>query len=147
MPRGAPPMPPQQHQHQQQQQILEPVAKMSRTPTTTNSKSLQEGERHSYPVKKYRPDSYYQSIKAFQGYTKAHRMLNASYTHWTQGDDTAEKPIVMGIRIAVSFLSWGQGKTRDAAIDKSIRLYVQQRLLHGGAVRSAGKMAPIPMSR
>lgn len=133
MPPGAPPMPPQQQQHQhQQQQIMEPAAKRSRTPTTNNnSEPLQEGERHSYPVKKYRPDSYYRSIEAFQRYTKAHRMLDASYTRWTQGGGTAEKPIVMGIRIAGSFLSWGRGKTRDAAIDASIRAAFALVAAHG----------------
>ncbi|KAL7537586.1 hypothetical protein ACHAWF_005826 [Thalassiosira exigua] len=92
---------------------------------------LEDGERHAYPVKKYRPDSYYRSIEAFARYTKAHRMLDASYVRWTQGGGTAEKPVVFGIRIAGSFLSWGRGKTRDAAIDASIRAAFALVAAHG----------------
>lgn len=79
------------------------------------------GERQAYPVKKYRPDSYYKSIEAFAKYTKSHRMLDAAYVKWTTSGATPEKPIVFGIRIAGSFLSWGRGKTRDSAIDAAIR--------------------------
>ena len=94
--------------------------------------ALENGERHAYPVKKYRPDSYYRSIEAFQRYTKAHRMLDAAYVRWTRGGGaTPEKPIVFGIRIAGSFLSWGRGKTRDAAIDAAIRAAFALVAAHG----------------
>lgn len=139
-----PPMMPQQHYQQQQQQqpppppMMQdgPASKRSRDDNNNNNNNdlpeLEEGERHSYPVKKYRPDSYYRSIEAFQRYTKAHRMLDASYVRWTQGGgSTPEKPIVFGIRIAGSFLSWGRGKTRDAAIDASIRAAFALVAAHG----------------
>mmetsp|Transcript_5683 Transcript_5683/g.12905 ORF Transcript_5683/g.12905 Transcript_5683/m.12905 type:complete len:330 (+) Transcript_5683:146-1135(+) len=109
------------------QQDMNPVAKRSRAADP----ALEEGERQNYPVKKYRPDSYYRSIEAFQRYTKAHRMLDASYVRWTQGGGTADKPNVFGIRIAGSFLSWGRGKTRDAAIDASIRAAFALVAAHG----------------
>ena len=52
------------------------------------------GDTESYLVKKYRPDSYYRSIEAFARYTKAPRLLDASYVRWTTGGETPEKPIV-----------------------------------------------------
>ena len=52
------------------------------------------GERQVYPVKKYRPDSYYKSIEAFAKYTKSHRMLDAAYVKWNTSGATPEKPIV-----------------------------------------------------
>lgn len=88
------------------------------------------GERTTYPVKKYRPDSYYRSIEAFQKYTKSHRM-DAAYVKWTGGGATPEKPEVYGIRISGSFLSWGRGKTRDAAIDAAIRAAFALVAAHG----------------
>lgn len=96
-----------------------------------------EEERQNYPVKKYRPDSYYRSIEAFSRYTKAHRMSDASYVRWGKTDGngvagaTPEKPIVFGIRIAGSLLSWGRGKTRDAAIDAAIRAAFALVAAHG----------------
>jgi len=129
-PYGRPIMPPppmhMPPMHMPQQDVA-PAAKRSRTPDD----ALEDGERHSYPVKKYRPDSYYRSIEAFTRYTKAHRMLDASYVRWTQGGGTAEKPVVFGIRIAGSFLAWGRGKTRDAAIDASIRAAFALVAAHG----------------
>lgn len=89
------------------------------------------GERQVYPVKKYRPDSYYKSIEAFAKYTKSHRMLDAAYVKWNTSGATPEKPIVFGIRIAGSFLSWGRGKTRDAAIDAAIRAAFALVAAHG----------------
>lgn len=90
----------------------------------------ENGERTTYPVKKYRPDSYYKTIDAFQKYTKSHRM-DAAYVKWTGGGATPEKPEVYGIRIAGSFLSWGRGKTRDAAIDAAIRAAFALVAAHG----------------
>ena len=92
---------------------------------------LENGERQSYPVKKYRPDSYYRSIEAFARYTKSHRMLDATYVRWTTGGATLDRPIVFGIRIAGSMLSWGRGKTRDAAIDAAIRAAFALVAAHG----------------
>jgi len=120
-----------------------PPSKRSRTPTdsnntksNSNSKNntteLEEGERLTYPVKKYRSNSYYRSIEAFSRYTKSHRMLDAAYVRYTSGGgSTPEKPIVFGIKIAGSFLSWGRGKTRDAAIDASIRAAFALVAAHG----------------
>jgi hypothetical protein len=88
-------------------------------------------EEESYPVKKYRPDSYYRSIDAFARYTKSHRMFDAAYVRWTSGGETEDKPHVFGIRIAGTFLSWGRGKTRDAAIDASIRAAFALVAAHG----------------
>lgn len=88
------------------------------------------GERTSFPVKKYRPDSYYKTIEAFQKYTKSHRM-DATYVKWTGGGATPEKPEVYGIRIAGSFLSWGRGKTRDGAIDAAVRAAFALVAAHG----------------
>ncbi|KAL7511615.1 hypothetical protein ACHAXN_011987 [Cyclotella atomus] len=88
-------------------------------------------EEESYLVKKYRPDSYYRSIESFTKYTKSHRMFDASYVRWTSGGETEDKPHVFGIRIAGTFLSWGRGKTRDAAIDASIRAAFALVAAHG----------------
>jgi len=125
-----------------------PPSKRSRAPTDSNKNSnsnnnnnnnkknntaeLEEGERLTYPVKKYRPNSYYRSIEAFSRYTKSHRMLDAAYVRYTAGGgSTPEKPIVFGIKIAGSFLSWGRGKTRDAAIDAAIRAAFALVAAHG----------------
>jgi len=90
----------------------------------------ENGERTTFPVKKYRPDSYYKTIEAFQKYTKSHRM-DAAYVKWTGGGATPEKPEVYGIRIAGSFLSWGRGKTRDSAIDAAVRAAFALVAAHG----------------
>lgn len=123
-----PPPPPQQ-----QQNIGGNANKRSRTDDNppNNDVQLEEGERMCYPVKKYRPDSYYRSIEAFTKYTKSHRMLDAAYVRWTNGGGTPEKPIVFGIKISGSFLSWGRGKTRDAAIDAAIRAAFALVAAHG----------------
>jgi len=133
-----PMMQPQPPPPQQQDTAGGPANKRSRTTANDNNDDnnnnnveLEEGERHSYPVKKYRPDSYYRSIEAFQKYTKSHRMIDAAYVRWTTGGGTPEKPIVMGIKIAGTFLSWGRGKTRDAAIDASIRAAFALVAAHG----------------
>ncbi|KAL3772101.1 hypothetical protein ACHAW5_004939 [Stephanodiscus triporus] len=89
------------------------------------------GERKSYPVKRYRPDSYYRSIEAFARYTKSHRMLDAAYVRWTSAGSTPDRPHVFGIRIAGSYLSWGRGKTRDAAIDAAVRAAFHLVAAHG----------------
>lgn len=129
------PMPPQPQQHQQMQHDY--VVKRARTDDDDTAAAAaaavdtSSSERQSYPVKKYRPDSYYRSIESFTRYTKAHRMLDASYVKWNQGGGTPEKPIVFGIRIAGSYLSWGRGKTRDAAIDAAIRAAFALVAAHG----------------
>lgn len=128
MPPMMPPMPPPPNQGPSIGHA--PPSKRSRD-NNTPPEPLEEGERHSYPVKKYRPDSYYRSIEAFMRYTKSHRMLDASYVRWMQGGGTSEKPIMFGIKIAGSFLSWGRGKTRDAAIDASIRAAFALVAAHG----------------
>jgi len=58
-------------------------------------------------------------------------MLDASYTRWTGGGGSPEKPNVFAIKIAGSYLSWGRGKTRDAAIDASIRAAFALVAAHG----------------
>ena len=134
-----PPMipPPELHQqqqhHMQQNYGMNPSAKRTRTDADDNNDAAADssGERQSYPVKKYRPDSYYRSIEAFTRYTKAHRMLDAAYVKWTGGGGSFDKPIVFGIRIAGSYLSWGRGKTRDAAIDAAIRAAFALVAAHG----------------
>eukprot|EP00804_Cyclotella_cryptica_P006857 CCRYP_010971-RA/>CCRYP_010971-RA protein AED:0.41 eAED:0.41 QI:67/0.5/0.33/1/0.5/0.33/3/0/324 len=117
-----PPMPPPDHQDKDADDEAAPPPKRSRD---------NNGEEESYLVKKYRPDSYYRSIEAFSKYTKSHRMFDASYVRWTEGGETPEKPHVFGIRIAGTFLSWGRGKTRDAAIDASIRAAFALVAAHG----------------
>jgi hypothetical protein len=134
MPPPPPPMPmPPQHQHQQQiqQDYGMKRARADDDDAAAAAAGDTSSERQSYPVKKYRPDSYYRSIEAFTRYTKAHRMLDASYVKWNQGGGTPEKPIVFGIRIAGSYLSWGRGKTRDAAIDAAIRAAFALVAAHG----------------
>jgi hypothetical protein len=131
-PYGQPSMPPPPVPMQQQVQQdfgSNPLTKRNRNTDDDNDEA--SSERQSYPVKKYRPDSYYRSIEAFTRYTKAHRMLDAAYVKWTQGGGTLEKPIVFGIRIAGSYLSWGRGKTRDAAIDAAIRAAFALVAAHG----------------
>ncbi|KAL9181267.1 hypothetical protein ACHAXT_010072 [Thalassiosira profunda] len=124
LPPPPPPQPFDPYQNQQQQQLPEPAAKRARD-------DPDNGERQAYPVKKYRPDSYYRSIEAFQRYTKSHRMLDAKFERWTGGGGTPDKPHVFGIRISGSFLSWGRGKTRDAAIDAAIRAAFALVAAHG----------------
>ena len=58
-------------------------------------------------------------------------MLDATYVRWTAGGATPDRPIVFGIRIAGSMLSWGRGKTRDAAIDAAIRAAFALVAAHG----------------
>lgn len=136
-PYGRPVMPPPpppliQMQHQMHKEYeSNPSEKRSRTEDENDDAVDSSSERQSYPVKKYRPDSYYRSIEAFTRYTKAHRMLDAAYVKWTQGGSTVEKPVVFGIRIAGSYLSWGRGKTRDAAIDAAIRAAFALVAAHG----------------
>jgi hypothetical protein len=94
------------------------------TPVTSSlgggSSSGTTSKEESYSVKKYRPEKAYRSIEAFAKYTKIHRMLDATYVRFPHGG-TAEKPYVFATRIAGSNLSWGRGKTRDAAIDAAVR--------------------------
>ena len=84
----------------------------------------------SYSVKKYRPEKAYRSIEAFAKYTKIHRMLDATYVRFPHGG-TAEKPYVFATHIAGTNLSWGRGKTRDAAIDAAVRAAFYLVQAHG----------------
>jgi hypothetical protein len=88
------------------------------------------GMNESYLVKKYRPEKPYRSIEAFARYTKAHRMLDASYVRVPYGG-TGEKPYVFATQINNSELSWGRGKNRDAAIDAAIRAAFYLVQAHG----------------
>ena len=71
-------------------------------------------------VKKYRAERHYASMDAFVRYTKAHRMLDASYVRWNTGV-TEEKPFVFSTRVGGTDLGWGRGKTREAAMDCAVR--------------------------
>mmetsp|Transcript_17370 Transcript_17370/g.36685 ORF Transcript_17370/g.36685 Transcript_17370/m.36685 type:complete len:369 (-) Transcript_17370:281-1387(-) len=124
-----PPLPPQPEPPAPTEGSDDHAAKRSRS--DDGGDGIDGNERETYLVKKYRPDSYYRSIEAFARYTKSHRMLDASYVKWKQGGGTPEKPIVFGIRIAGTFLSWGRGKTRDAAIDAAIRAAFALVAAHG----------------
>ena len=86
-----------------------------------------------YLVKKYRPDSYYRSIDSFARYTKAHRMIDAAYVRLppSGGYGTSDKPYVFATRIGGQALSWGRGKTRDAAIDCACRAAFMLVNAHG----------------
>lgn len=74
----------------------------------------------SYLVKKYRPEKIYPAMEAFVKYTKAHRMLDATYVRWSTGV-TPEKPFVFSTRVGGTDLGWGRGKTREAAMDCACR--------------------------
>jgi len=84
-------------------------------------------------VKKYRPDSHYRSIDSFARYTKAHRMIDAAYVRLppSGGYGTSDKPYVFATRIGGQALSWGRGKTRDAAIDCACRAAFMLVNAHG----------------
>lgn len=82
------------------------------------SKKPKTGE--TFLVKKYRAEKHYPAMEAFVRYTKTHRMLDASYVRWFQGG-TNEKPYVFSTRVGGQDLSWGRGKTREAAMDCACR--------------------------
>lgn len=71
-------------------------------------------------VKKYRAERHYASMDAFVRYTKAHRMLDASFIRWNTGA-TPETPFVFSTRVGGTDLGWGRGKTREAAMDCAVR--------------------------
>lgn len=123
-----PPMPPPPPPHPMDNNLPDgpSVGKRQRV----DGDGFENGERTVFPVKKYRPDSYYRSIDAFQKYSKSHRM-DSAYVKWNGGGATPEKPEVYGIRISGSFLSWGRGKTRDAAIDAAVRAAFALVAAHG----------------
>jgi hypothetical protein len=73
-----------------------------------------------YKVKTYRAEKNYASMEAFVRYTKAHRMLDASYVRWNTGV-TPEKPFVFSTRVGGTDLGWGRGKSREAAMDCAVR--------------------------
>jgi len=74
----------------------------------------------SFSVKKYRAERTYAAMEAFVRYTKAHRMLDATYVRWSTGA-TPEKPFVFSTRVGGVDLGWGRGKTREAAMDCACR--------------------------
>lgn len=74
----------------------------------------------SYLVKKYKMTKNIRSIEAFQRYTKAHRMTDATFALFPFGS-TVDKPIVFSCKIGGQDLSWGRGKSRDEAIDNACR--------------------------
>lgn len=83
-------------------------------------KKIKNETGESYLVKKYRADKIYPSMEAFVRYTKAHRMLDASYIRWGPGS-TQEKPFVFSVRVGGTDLGWGRGTTREAAMDCACR--------------------------
>jgi len=96
------------------------------------NKRLKEENGESYLVKKYRPDFCYRSIECFQRYTKSHRMTDATFMRLPDNrGGTPEKPFVFCTRIGGSDLSWGRGKTRDAAIDAACRAAFALVAAHG----------------
>jgi len=96
-------------------------------------KRSKNDKEESYPVKKYRSSTYYASIESFAKYTKAHRMLDASYVRVPiPGDNTnLDKPFLFSTRIGGQNLAWGRGKTRDAAIDCACRAAFSLVQAHG----------------
>ena len=84
------------------------------------AKRLKPEAGEVYLVKKYRAEKNYASMEAFVRYTKAHRMLDASYVRWNTGV-TPEKPFVFSTRVGGTDLGWGRGKTREAAMDCAVR--------------------------
>lgn len=74
----------------------------------------------AYLVKKYKMTKTIRSIEAFQRYTKAHRMTDATFALFPFGS-TMDKPIVFSCKIGGQDLSWGRGKSRDEAIDNACR--------------------------
>ena len=101
--------------------------KKSRNGSNNDNKSME-----SYLVKKYRPDFSYRSVEAFQRYTKSHRMTDATFMRLPENrGGTPEKPFVFCTRIGGSNLSWGRGKTRDAAIDAACRAAFALVAAHG----------------
>lgn len=84
------------------------------------SKKAKNSTGESYMVKKYRAEKTYAAMEAFVRYTKAHRMLDASYFRWYTGV-TPEKPFVFSTRVGGVDLGWGRGKSREAAMDCACR--------------------------
>ena len=84
----------------------------------------------NYPVKKYRPERTYAAMDAFVRYTKAHRMMDATYVRWKIGT-TPEKPFCFSTRVGGIDLAWGRGKTREAAMDAACRAAFSLVNAHG----------------
>ncbi|GKY99666.1 hypothetical protein MPSEU_000920600 [Mayamaea pseudoterrestris] len=84
----------------------------------------------NYPVKKYRPERVYSAMEAFVRYTKAHRMMDATYVRWKIGT-TPEKPFCFSTRVGGIDLAWGRGKTREAAMDAACRAAFSLVNAHG----------------
>lgn len=98
-----------------QEQCIAPAAD-----TSSATKKVKANTAETFLVKKYRADKHYPSMEAFVKYTKAHRMLDATYVRWLQGG-TLEKPFVFSTRVGGQDLAWGRGKTREAAMDCACR--------------------------
>mmetsp|Transcript_12555 Transcript_12555/g.18845 ORF Transcript_12555/g.18845 Transcript_12555/m.18845 type:complete len:273 (-) Transcript_12555:3608-4426(-) len=79
-----------------------------------------EPPAQSFPVKKYRPDSFFKSMDMFVRYTKAHKMTDALYVSHSESGD-ADKPHCFKVVVGSHTLGYGRGKTRDQAIDNAIR--------------------------
>jgi hypothetical protein len=98
-------------------------SKSKRTNGTDNNGQLKRPKPEtgeSYAVKKYRAEKTYNAMEQFVKYTKAHRMLDASYVRWNTGT-SQEKPFVFSTRVGGVDLGWGRGKTREAAMDCACR--------------------------
>lgn len=98
----------------------------------SQNKRAKEENAEQYLVKKYRPDFTYRSVESFQRYTKSHRMTDATFRRLPDNlGGTPEKPFVFCTQIGGSDLSWGRGKTRDAAIDAACRAAFALVAAHG----------------
>jgi hypothetical protein len=84
------------------------------------AKRVKQETAEVFKVKTYRAEKNYASMEAFVRYTKAHRMLDASYVRWNTGV-TPEKPFVFSTRVGGTDLGWGRGKSREAAMDCAVR--------------------------
>lgn len=94
------------------------------------AKRLKPETGEVYKVKTYRAEKNYASMEAFVRYTKAHRMLDASYVRWNTGV-TPEKPFVFSTRVGGTDLGWGRGKSREAAMDCAVRAAFSLVNAHG----------------
>ncbi len=101
--------------------------------SNADGKSSKKPKIESFSVKKYRPNSHFRCIEAFQRYTKSHRMTDATFTQLTPSNRgaTASAPFVFAARIGGSDLAWGRGKNRDVAIDNACRAAFALVAAHG----------------
>lgn len=88
----------------------------------------------SYLVRKYRPEKHYDAMDAFTKYTKAHRMLDATYMRWDNGSaetEHSDKPFVFCIKVGGVELGWGRGRSREIAMDNACRAVFALVNAHG----------------